>query len=295
MTRPLFARDADRVSSRALWAVDRRRVHRRRADASVSRLVERARDVSVRVARPCQDHRFARARGVRCLQSAASDAAYRRRRVHDSRCRCTSSVGHTRDRRDGGSSFSLAGCSRTCLRPTRAMDAMSSQHIHSHETCFAAGPATSVSRPRPAAAHRPRVDCHGRRRCSRAADAVMGTRRGLPEGSPTLVAYEKYVLRVPNEKAIATTKVELHFPAGLRVTSFADVPGWQLEVVTDSAKAITAAIWTGTLPPQRFIEFPFVARIRRRIRSSSGRHTRPMPMASASNGPVRRARSGRRR
>jgi uncharacterized protein YcnI len=75
----------------------------------------------------------------------------------------------------------------------------------------------------------------------------------------TIGGYERYVLRVPNEKAIATTRVELHFPAGLRVTSFADVPGWQLEVVTDSAKAITAAIWTGTLPPQRFIEFPFVA------------------------------------
>jgi uncharacterized protein YcnI len=75
----------------------------------------------------------------------------------------------------------------------------------------------------------------------------------------TLGAYERYVLRVPNEKAVATTRVELRFPAGVRVTSFADVPGWQLEVVTDSAKAITAAIWTGTLPPQRFVEFPFVA------------------------------------
>ena len=75
----------------------------------------------------------------------------------------------------------------------------------------------------------------------------------------TIGAYERYVLRVPNEKAVATTRVELRFPAGVRVTSFADVPGWQLEVVTDSAKAITAAIWTGTLPPQRFIEFPFVA------------------------------------
>jgi uncharacterized protein YcnI len=75
----------------------------------------------------------------------------------------------------------------------------------------------------------------------------------------TTGSYEKYVLRVPNEKAVATTRVEIHFPAGLRVTSFADVPGWQLEVVTDSAKAITAAIWTGNLPPQRFAEFPFVA------------------------------------
>ena len=72
-------------------------------------------------------------------------------------------------------------------------------------------------------------------------------------------AYEKYVLRVPNEKAVATTKVEIHFPAGLRVTSFADVAGWKLEVITDSAKAIVGAIWTGNLPPQRFAEFPFVA------------------------------------
>ena len=80
----------------------------------------------------------------------------------------------------------------------------------------------------------------------------------LPRRSTT-GAYEKYVLRVPNEKAVPTTRVELVFPKDVRVTSFADVPGWQLEVVTDSAKAITAAIWTGTLPPARFVEFPFVA------------------------------------
>jgi uncharacterized protein YcnI len=72
-------------------------------------------------------------------------------------------------------------------------------------------------------------------------------------------AYEKYVLRVPNEKNVPTLRVELHFPADVRVTSFADVAGWQLEVLTDSAKRIVGAVWTGTLAPQRFIEFPFVA------------------------------------
>ena len=71
--------------------------------------------------------------------------------------------------------------------------------------------------------------------------------------------FEKYVLRVPNEKGVATTKVEIRFPAGVRVTSFEEVAGWQLEVLTDSAKAIVGAVWTGTLPPQRFVEFPFVA------------------------------------
>ena len=72
-------------------------------------------------------------------------------------------------------------------------------------------------------------------------------------------AYERYVLRVPNEKTTATTRVELRVPAEVRVTAFEDVPGWQLEVLTDSAKRIVGAVWTGTLAPQRFVELPFIA------------------------------------
>src|SRR5437868_14915096 len=56
-------------------------------------------------------------------------------------------------------------------------------------------------------------------------------------------AYERYSLRVPNEKNVATTRIELRFPKGLRVNSFADVAGWKQETVTDSAGAIVAAIW----------------------------------------------------
>jgi uncharacterized protein YcnI len=72
-------------------------------------------------------------------------------------------------------------------------------------------------------------------------------------------AYEKYVLRVPNERDVPTTRVELHFPAGVRVVSFGDVPGWNLQVLTDTAQRITGAVWTGVLPKERFVEFPFVA------------------------------------
>jgi len=72
-------------------------------------------------------------------------------------------------------------------------------------------------------------------------------------------AYEKYVLRVPNERDVPTVKVELHFPEGLRVVSFGDVSGWKLQVLTDSAQRVTGATWTGVLPKERFIEFPFVA------------------------------------
>ena len=72
-------------------------------------------------------------------------------------------------------------------------------------------------------------------------------------------SYERYVVRVPNEKDVATTRVEIRFPAEVRISSFLDVAGWKLEVVTDSAGKITGAVWTGNLPPKRFVEFPFVA------------------------------------
>ena len=72
-------------------------------------------------------------------------------------------------------------------------------------------------------------------------------------------AYERYVLRVPNERKELTTKVEMRFPPEVRVTSFSDVQGWQLEIVRDSASRIVGAIWTGSLAPEHFVEFPFVA------------------------------------
>ena len=72
-------------------------------------------------------------------------------------------------------------------------------------------------------------------------------------------AYERYVLRVPNERKEPTTKVEMRFPPEVRVTSFSDVQGWQLEIVRDSASRIVGAVWTGSLAPEHFVEFPFVA------------------------------------
>jgi uncharacterized protein YcnI len=72
-------------------------------------------------------------------------------------------------------------------------------------------------------------------------------------------AYEKYVLRVPNERDVSTIKVEIRFPEALRVVSFGDVPGWKLQVLADSTQRITGAVWTGVLPKERFVEFPFVA------------------------------------
>ena len=79
-----------------------------------------------------------------------------------------------------------------------------------------------------------------------------------PKSSAT-GAFERYVVRVPNERKVATTRVEMQFPADIRVSSFEEVPGWTIEVARDTAQRIVGVAWTGTLPPERFVELPFVA------------------------------------
>ncbi len=72
-------------------------------------------------------------------------------------------------------------------------------------------------------------------------------------------AHEKYSLRIINERDVPTLRVEIHFPKGLQVISFGDVPGWKLQILTDSARQIAGAVWTGVLERQHFVEFPFIA------------------------------------
>jgi uncharacterized protein YcnI len=72
-------------------------------------------------------------------------------------------------------------------------------------------------------------------------------------------AYERYVLRVPNESDVPTIRIEIRFPDDVRVISFVEVPGWQLQAPTDSTGRAKFAVWTGSLPPERFVEFPFMA------------------------------------
>ena len=75
----------------------------------------------------------------------------------------------------------------------------------------------------------------------------------------TVGAYEKYSLRVVNERDVPIVQVEIRFPPGLRVISFGDLPDWKLQIQRDSAQNITGALWTGLLPKALFVEFPFLA------------------------------------
>lgn len=72
-------------------------------------------------------------------------------------------------------------------------------------------------------------------------------------------AREKYELRVPNERKSATITVEVHFPAGLRVTAVEQKPGWQAEAIRDRAGNLTGVRWIGSLPPEQFTEFGLLA------------------------------------
>jgi uncharacterized protein YcnI len=74
-----------------------------------------------------------------------------------------------------------------------------------------------------------------------------------------LGAREKYVVRAPNEKTVATVRIEGEFPPEVRVTQLAQVPGWTIEVRRDGAGAIVGAAWTGNLPPDQFAEFGLLA------------------------------------
>jgi uncharacterized protein YcnI len=72
-------------------------------------------------------------------------------------------------------------------------------------------------------------------------------------------AREKYEIRVPNEKQSDTTSIEMRFPAGVRVTSFEQKPGWMTEAVRDGSGGIVGVRWTGKLPPSQFAEFGLLA------------------------------------
>lgn len=92
-----------------------------------------------------------------------------------------------------------------------------------------------------------------------AVPALLYAHAVVSPGSSAPGAYQRYVLSVPNEREAPTERVEITFPDSVRVVSFAEVNGWSLEVRRDAEGRIVGATWTGSLPPSRFVELPFVA------------------------------------
>jgi hypothetical protein len=68
-------------------------------------------------------------------------------------------------------------------------------------------------------------------------------------------AREKYTMRVPNEKQVATIRIEGEFPSGVNVYDFEFKPGWKLDFKKDDTGKNSGATWTGKLVPYDFAEF----------------------------------------
>jgi uncharacterized protein YcnI len=75
----------------------------------------------------------------------------------------------------------------------------------------------------------------------------------------TFGAYEKYTMRVPNERQSAVIRVEGEFPAGLNVYDFEFKPGWKIDFKKDEKGKIVGATWTGKIAPNQFVEFGMLA------------------------------------
>jgi uncharacterized protein YcnI len=72
-------------------------------------------------------------------------------------------------------------------------------------------------------------------------------------------ASEKYTVRVPNEKTVATVEVQVEFPAGVQVSAVDEKAGWRLEEKRSGGKTV-GAVWSGAhLAPKEIVEFTFTA------------------------------------
>jgi len=71
----------------------------------------------------------------------------------------------------------------------------------------------------------------------------------------------KLTFRVPVEREVATTGLEISFPEDLEALLFQPKPGWTYEVVRDSSGRITGVIWSGgRIRPGEFDEFTVLVR-----------------------------------
>jgi uncharacterized protein YcnI len=93
-----------------------------------------------------------------------------------------------------------------------------------------------------------------------AAESALGHATIWPQEA-AVGAYEKYTIRIPNEKESPTIRVEAAFPEELAAYFFSAVPGWTIEREQDSNGRTVRAVWTGgSIGPHEFTEFSLLAR-----------------------------------
>jgi uncharacterized protein YcnI len=90
--------------------------------------------------------------------------------------------------------------------------------------------------------------------------SVFGHVTIWPKESATGVT-EKYAMRVPNERATSTIRIELEIPANVTVNYFEAKAGWKFEPKKNAEGKIVGAVWSGgVIAPNEFMEFEFLGR-----------------------------------
>jgi uncharacterized protein YcnI len=89
-------------------------------------------------------------------------------------------------------------------------------------------------------------------RTSIAAGALLISLQGIASAHVTVYpkqftanSYENFVLRVPSEKEIPTTKVRVEIPSSFTVSRVKPMPGWTYTFTKDASGKVTAIEWSG--------------------------------------------------
>ena len=100
-------------------------------------------------------------------------------------------------------------------------------------------------------------------------------------------ATEKYTVRVPNEKTVATVEVQVEFPADVQVSAVDEKAGWKLEEKKDQAGRSSVPFGVEpALHRRRSSNLPLRRAILMRKQLSFGRPCRCTTMPPDRNGPA---------
>ena len=70
--------------------------------------------------------------------------------------------------------------------------------------------------------------------------------------------FSEFIMQVPNERPVPTTRIELEIPPSLTVSQAQPVPAWTVDFTTTKGR-ISRITWSGQLNPREFQTFAFLA------------------------------------
>jgi uncharacterized protein YcnI len=83
------------------------------------------------------------------------------------------------------------------------------------------------------------------------AAATLSAHVGILPRESVAGATQKYTMRVPTEKNVATVRIEAEFPVAAEVLSIEEKAAWKIELKKDGAGRIIGAVWSGsTIAPK---------------------------------------------